>query len=42
MHVMETDHFTYSVGHNVILSHAHAVQVYRKEFKLEQKGVIGM
>lgn len=31
-----------SVGHNVILSHAHAVKVYREEFKAKQGGEIGI
>lgn len=31
-----------SVGHNVILSHAHAVKVYREEFKVKQGGEIGI
>lgn len=30
------------VGHNVILSHAHAVKVYREEFKHKQGGQIGI
>lgn len=32
----------FSVGHNVILSHAHAVKVYRDEFKPTQGGQIGI
>lgn len=31
-----------SAGHSVILSHAHAVQVYRNEFKARQGGQIGI
>lgn len=31
-----------SVAHNVILSHALAVQLYRNEFKPSQRGVIGI
>ena len=31
-----------SVGHHVILSHAHAVKVYRTEFKAQQGGKIGI
>ncbi|KAK1217815.1 Beta-glucosidase 1B [Marasmius sp. AFHP31] len=30
------------VGHSVILSHAHAVKVYREEFKAKQGGEIGI
>ncbi|KAG1809566.1 glycoside hydrolase family 1 protein [Suillus subaureus] len=30
------------VGHNVILSHAHAVRLYREEFKAAQGGQIGI
>ncbi|KIJ07835.1 glycoside hydrolase family 1 protein, partial [Paxillus involutus ATCC 200175] len=30
------------VGHNAILSHAYAVELYRKEFKPTQKGQIGI
>jgi beta-glucosidase len=30
-----------SVAHNVILAHAHAVKIYREQFKSSQKGVIG-
>jgi beta-glucosidase len=30
------------VGHNLILAHAHAVKVYREEFKPHQKGEIGI
>lgn len=31
-----------SVGHHVILAHAHAVKIYRDEFKPAQNGVIGI
>lgn len=31
-----------SVGHNLILAHAHAVKIYREEFKPTQGGVIGI
>ena len=31
-----------SVGHNVILSHANAVKLYREEFKETQGGQIGI
>ena len=31
-----------SVGHNVILAHAHAVKLYREQFQPTQKGVIGI
>lgn len=31
-----------SVGHSVILSHAHAVKLYREEFKEKQGGQIGI
>ena len=31
-----------SVGHNVILAHAYAVQLYRRDYKPEQHGVIGI
>lgn len=31
-----------SVGHNVILAHAHAVKIYREQFKPTQKGQIGI
>ena len=31
-----------SVGHHIILAHAHAVKVYREEFKPTQKGQIGI
>ena len=34
-------HFN-SVGHSVILAHAHAVKAYREDFKPEQKGEIGI
>lgn len=30
------------VGHNLLLSHATAVKVYREEFKGKQKGQIGL
>ncbi|KAF4613289.1 hypothetical protein D9613_010794 [Agrocybe pediades] len=30
------------VGHSIILAHAHAVKVYREEFKPKQKGEIGI
>ena len=30
------------VGHNSMLTHAYAVDLYRKEFKRHQKGVIGI
>ncbi|CAE6333838.1 unnamed protein product [Rhizoctonia solani] len=30
------------VGHSVILAHAHAVKVYREQFKASQKGQIGI
>ncbi|KAB5590216.1 Beta-glucosidase [Ceratobasidium theobromae] len=30
------------VGHSVILAHAHAVKIYREEFKPSQKGQIGI
>lgn len=33
---------TLSVGQNVILAHASAVDVYRREFKPKQGGVIGI
>ena len=29
-------------GHSLILSHAHAVKIYREEFKSQQKGEIGI
>lgn len=32
----------HSVGHNIILSHAHAVKIYREEFKPAQQGQIGI
>ncbi len=32
----------YLAGHNLILAHAKAVDVYRKEFQPTQKGIIGM
>ena len=31
-----------SAGHSVILAHAHAVKVYREEFKARQGGQIGI
>jgi len=31
-----------SVGHHVILAHAHAVKIYREEFKPTQNGVVGI
>jgi beta-glucosidase len=31
-----------SVGHHVIIAHAHAVKIYRDEFKPTQDGVIGI
>ena len=33
---------TCSVGHSVILAHARAVALYRKQYKSEQGGVIGI
>lgn len=30
------------VGHSLILAHAHAVKVYREQFKAKQGGVIGI
>ena len=30
------------VGHSVILAHAHAVQLYRRDYKPTQGGVIGI
>ncbi|KAK4626183.1 Beta-glucosidase 1B [Fulvia fulva] len=30
------------VGHNILISHAAAVKVYREEFKEQQKGIIGI
>lgn len=32
----------YSVAHNLILSHAHAVKIYRDQFKPSQNGIIGI
>ncbi|EXC22071.1 Beta-glucosidase 40 [Morus notabilis] len=32
----------YIVGHNILLSHAVAVDIYRKKYKSKQKGSIGM
>lgn len=31
-----------SVGHSIILAHAHAVKIYREQFKPTQKGLIGI
>jgi beta-glucosidase/6-phospho-beta-glucosidase/beta-galactosidase len=31
-----------SVGHSLILAHAHAVKIYREQFKPTQKGHIGI
>jgi beta-glucosidase/6-phospho-beta-glucosidase/beta-galactosidase len=31
-----------SAGHNAILSHAHAVNIYRREYKSKQDGEIGI
>lgn len=31
-----------SVGHSVILAHAHAVKVYREQFQAQQSGQIGI
>lgn len=30
------------VGHHLILAHAHAVKLYRDEYKTKQKGEIGI
>ena len=32
----------YSVGHNLILAHAHAVKIYRERYKPTQHGQIGI
>lgn len=32
----------YSVAHNLLLSHAHAVKIYRDQFKPSQRGLIGI
>ncbi|XP_022889159.1 beta-glucosidase-like [Olea europaea var. sylvestris] len=32
----------YKVAHNLILSHAHAVRLYKQKYKVPQKGEIGM
>lgn len=32
----------FSVGHSLILAHAHAVKIYREQFKPTQKGQIGI
>lgn len=32
----------FSVGHSLILAHAHAVKMYREQFKPTQKGQIGI
>ena len=34
--------FASSVGHSLILAHAHAVKIYREQFKPTQKGQIGI
>ncbi|ETV89287.1 beta-galactosidase, variant [Aphanomyces astaci] len=33
---------TYLSAHNLLLAHAHAVDVYRKDFQSQQRGVIGI
>ncbi len=35
-------HHLRSVGHSIILAHAHAVKAYREEFKPKQRGQIGI
>lgn len=37
-----SDKRLYSVGHNVILAHANATSLYRREFKPSQGGQIGI
>jgi hypothetical protein len=31
-----------SIAHHLILAHAQTVDIYRREFKPEQKGIIGI
>ena len=39
-HVSDTE--PWLVGHNVILSHAHAAKLYKTEFQARQGGTIGI
>ncbi|ORY35755.1 beta-glucosidase, partial [Naematelia encephala] len=37
-----SDTIPWIVGHNIILSHAHVVELYRSKYKVEQGGMIGI
>jgi len=42
MHLDQGPLGIYSVGHNLILAHAHTVKIYREKFKPAQAGQISI